>query len=121
MLASGLELIGFRLRHRLGDRLGVLDGVAGSALVACLGLGLVWLLGAVALQTPGARELREPIQRSAILRALNEHLPPSGAILRALRPLRPVPADRGSAGRRAGRPTRASPATRRCAPPAAAS
>jgi hypothetical protein len=91
VLASSLELIGFRLRHRLGDRLGVLDGVAGSALVACLGLGLVWLLGAVALQTPGARELREPIQRSAILRALNEHLPPSGAILRAFARFDPFP------------------------------
>ena len=71
VLASGLELIGFRLRHRLGDTLGVLDGVGGGALVACIGLGLVWIGGAVALQTPGASDLREPIQRSAILRELN--------------------------------------------------
>ena len=47
--------------------LGVLDGLGGAVLVAALGLGLVWLGGAVALHTPGARELREPIQRSAIL------------------------------------------------------
>ena len=31
---------------------------AGALLVATLGLGLVWIAGAVALQTPGARELR---------------------------------------------------------------
>jgi Trypsin-like peptidase domain/Colicin V production protein len=91
ILASGLELLGFHLRRRLGDRLGVLDGVAGSVLVACLGLGLVWIAGAVALQTPGARELREPIQRSAILRELNERLPPSGPILQALARFDPFP------------------------------
>jgi Trypsin-like peptidase domain/Colicin V production protein len=91
IVASGLELLGFHLRHRLGERLGVLDGVAGSILVACLGLGLVWIAGAVALHTPGARELREPIQRSAILQELNEHLPPSGPILQALARFDPFP------------------------------
>jgi S1-C subfamily serine protease len=60
-------------------------------LVACLGLGLAWIAGAVALQTPGARELREPIQRSAILSELNEHLPPSGPILQALARFDPFP------------------------------
>jgi hypothetical protein len=91
IFASGLELLGFQLRYRLGDRLGVLDGVAGAVLVACLGLGLVWIAGAVALQTPGANELREPIQRSTILRELNEHLPPSGPILQALARFDPFP------------------------------
>jgi S1-C subfamily serine protease len=91
VLASGLEVLGFHLRHRLGNRLGVLDGVGGAALVACLGLALVWIAGAVALQTPGARELREPIQRSAILQALNDRLPPSGPILKALARFDPFP------------------------------
>jgi S1-C subfamily serine protease len=59
--------------------------------VGCLGLGLVWIAGAVALQTPGARELREPIQRSAILQELNEHLPPSGPVLQALARFDPFP------------------------------
>jgi hypothetical protein len=95
LLASGLEVIGFQLRHRLPEELGVLDGVGGSALLACLGLFLVWVAGAVALQTPGARELREPIQRSEILRRLNEALPPSGAILNALARFDPFPAIRG--------------------------
>jgi hypothetical protein len=91
VLASVLELVGFRLRHRLPAGLAPLDGAGGGVLVACLGLGLVWIGGAVALQTPGARELREPIQRSAILRELNEHLPPSGSILRAFARFDPFP------------------------------
>jgi hypothetical protein len=91
ILASSLEVLGFRLRGRLGNRLGVLDGVGGGVLVGCLGLGLAWIGGAVALQTPGARELRDSIQRSAILRALNEHLPPSGPILRAFARFDPFP------------------------------
>jgi hypothetical protein len=95
VLASGLELLGFQLRRRLGERLGLLDGLGGSVLVACLGLLLVWIGGAVALQTPGARELRKPIQRSAILRQLNEVLPPSGAILQALARFDPFPSVRG--------------------------
>jgi hypothetical protein len=95
VFASGLELLGFHLRRRLGERLGVLDGVGGSILVACLGLLLVWIGGTVALQTPGARELREPIQRSEILKELNEVLPPSGAILKALARFDPFPSVSG--------------------------
>jgi len=91
LLASGLEVLGFRLRRGLGERLGLLDGLGGSLLVGCLGLGLVWIGGAVALQTPGARELREPIQRSAILQELNDRLPPSGSVLQALARFDPFP------------------------------
>ena len=91
VLASTLELLGFHLRRRMGDRLGLLDGLGGALLVGCLGLGLAWIGGAVALQTPGARELREPIQESAILRELNEHLPPSGPVLQALARFDPFP------------------------------
>lgn len=97
LLATGLEAVGFQLRRRLGDRLGVVDGAGGSVLVACLGLFLVWIAGAVALQTPGARELREPIQRSAILKELNAALPPSGPILQALARFDPFPSIRGPA------------------------
>jgi hypothetical protein len=97
LVASGLELLGFHLRHRLGERLGRFDGAGGAVLVACLGLGIVWIGGAVALQTPGARELREPIQRSAILRELNERLPPSGPVLQALARFDPFPRIEGPA------------------------
>jgi Trypsin-like peptidase domain/Colicin V production protein len=95
IFASGLELLGFRLRSGLGTRLGVLDGVAGALLVAALGVVLVWIGGAVALNTPGARELREPIQRSAILTELNDRLPPSGSVLRTLARFDPFPQIQG--------------------------
>jgi hypothetical protein len=91
LLASVLEVLGFRIRHRLGERLGILDGLGGALLVGAVALGLAWIAGAVALQTPGARELREPIQRSAILAELNDRLPPSGGIIRALARFDPFP------------------------------
>ena len=95
VLASGFELLGFHLRRRMGERIGLLDGVGGALLVACLGLFLVWIGGAVALQTPGARDLREPIQRSAILKELNAVLPPSGPIIQALARFDPFPSITG--------------------------
>ena len=91
LLASGLETLGFRLRSRLGRGAGVVDGVGGAALVACLGLGLAWMGGAVALSTPEARDLRKPIQRSEILQQLNAILPPSGPIIKALARFDPFP------------------------------
>jgi S1-C subfamily serine protease len=91
VLASGLEVLGFHLRGRLSERFGLLDGLGGAVLVACLGLALAWVVGAVALQTPGARELRQPIQRSAILSRLNAALPPSGPLLNALARFDPFP------------------------------
>jgi Trypsin-like peptidase domain/Colicin V production protein len=91
ILASLFELLGFRLRGGLGQRLGLLDGVAGALLVGCLGLFLAWVGGAVALNTPGAGDLREPIQRSKILSELNESLPPSGPLIQALARFDPFP------------------------------
>ncbi len=91
VLASGLELLGFRLRGRLGETLGVADGLGGAGLVAALGLALAWVGGAVALQTPGAADLRQPIQESAILSRLNSALPPSGPLLQALARFDPFP------------------------------
>jgi hypothetical protein len=92
VLASGLEGLGLHLRRRVTlPAIGVLDGLFGAALSACVALGVVWILGSVALQTPGARDLRGDIQRSLILRRLNTLLPPSGAILNALARFDPVP------------------------------
>jgi S1-C subfamily serine protease len=95
VLATALETLGFELRRRMGPALGTVDGAAGSVLVACFGLGLVWVAGAVALQTPGARHLRRDIQRSAILQALNDALPPSGPLLNALARFDPLPSVNG--------------------------
>src|SRR3954451_24263894 len=35
LLATGLEVLGFQLRRRLGPTLGVLDGLGGAVLIAC--------------------------------------------------------------------------------------
>ena len=92
ILASGLEGLGFRLRRALFlPGLGLLDGLLGAALGAALGLGIVWILAAVAAQTPGQDALRADIQRSAVLRELNQLLPPTGSILNALARLDPLP------------------------------
>jgi S1-C subfamily serine protease len=96
LLAVGLESIGRRLRQVIVlPGLGVIDGLLGALLSAVVGLGLAWLFGAVALQTPGARELRGDIQRSEILSRLNDALPPSGPILNALARFDPFPAISG--------------------------
>jgi S1-C subfamily serine protease len=76
-----------------------IDGVGGAVLLAALALGLAWVFGAVALHTPDARELRADIQRSAILRGLNELLPPSGPILRVLNRIDPTPRVKGPEAR----------------------
>ena len=91
ILASLAEVLGFHLRRRLGERLGVLDGIGGALLVGCLGLFLFWVGGAVALNTPGTGDLREPIQRSKILGELNAVLPPSGPLIQALARFDPFP------------------------------
>ena len=97
IFASGLEVLGFHLRRRVGDRLGILDGLGGAVLLGCLALGLTWIAGAVALHTPGARDLREDVQRSEILQQLNAALPPSGPILNALARFDPLPEISGPA------------------------
>ena len=92
VVAVGAEALARRVRSVLRiPGLGIADGLLGAVLSACVGLGLAWLFGAVALQTPGARELRGSIQRSAILSQLNDWLPPSGGILNALARFDPFP------------------------------
>jgi S1-C subfamily serine protease len=92
VLAGGLEGIGLRLRALVRlPGFGIFDGVLGAALSAAVALGIVWVAGAVALQTPGARVLRKEIQRSAILQRLNDVLPPSGSVLNALARFDPFP------------------------------
>lgn len=92
ILAGVLEGLGFRLRRALFlPGLGLLDGLLGAVLGAALGLGIVWILAAVAAQTPGQTALRADIQRSKILRELNQLLPPTGSILNALARLDPLP------------------------------
>ncbi|MGI8592911.1 MAG: MarP family serine protease [Solirubrobacteraceae bacterium] len=93
VLATGLESVGSGLRRRLGRGRGfsAVDGFVGATLTACVALGIAWIAGAVALQTPGARKLRADIQRSVVLRVLNAVLPPSGPVLNALARFDPSP------------------------------
>jgi S1-C subfamily serine protease len=97
LIASGFEGVGVRLRSVLArvPGAGALDGALGSALSATLALAICWVLGAVVLQTPGATQLRVDVQRSGILRRLNEALPPSGPLLNALARFDPVPSING--------------------------
>src|SRR5262249_24257179 len=71
---------------------------------AALALGLAWIVGAVLLQPPGLN-LRRDIQRSTILKALNDVLPPSGFILHALARFDPLPRINGPSVVGVPRPT----------------
>lgn len=96
-LAAVLEGVGVSIRDRLlrgGARRGV-DAVGGAAVTALLALAIVWVVGAVALNAPALEDHRRPLQRSAILGALNEALPPSGPLLNVLNRIDPTPALRG--------------------------
>jgi S1-C subfamily serine protease len=92
LFGSALEALGYGLRRRMtGPSLGMVDGLAGAVLSTGVALGLAWLAGSVVLQAPQAHGLRDDVQRSTILRALNGVLPPSGPILNALARFDPFP------------------------------
>lgn len=98
ILAGGLEGVGWRLRRTLViPGLGMVDGALGALLSAAIGLAIIWIIAAVAVQAPGQAQLRADVQRSAILRGLNHVLPPSGPILNALARLDPLPSIAGPA------------------------
>jgi S1-C subfamily serine protease len=89
--AVSLEGVAHAIRARVLRRDGavVVDAAGGALLLAALALGLAWLFGAAALNTPGAKDLRQAVQRSAILRALNDTFPPSGGLLNILNRIDP--------------------------------
>jgi S1-C subfamily serine protease len=96
MLASGLEGVGLRLRRVfVPSALGWLDGALGALLSAALGLAIVWVLAAVALHADPGTQLRADIERSAIVRRLDELMPPSGSVLNVLASLDPLPSISG--------------------------
>jgi S1-C subfamily serine protease len=98
VLASGFEGLGLHARAALRlPGLRTVDGLLGAVFTACVGLGIAWIVGAVALQSAGPTPLRKDIQRSAILRELNQLLPPSGPILNALARFDPLPSVHGPA------------------------
>ncbi len=96
--AISLESLAHGLRVRLARRGGAvraLDAVGGALLLASLGVALAWLFGAVALNAPGAKELRHSVQESSVLQALNKSFPPSGGLLNALNRIDPGSAIEG--------------------------
>jgi S1-C subfamily serine protease len=95
VLASGFEGIGLRARRVLRfSALRTIDGLLGAVLTACVGLGIAWIAGAVALKSTSSPSLKTKLERSEILRGLDELLPP-GPILNALARFDPLPALRG--------------------------
>ena len=88
--AAGFEGLGNRLRSKLTlPGLSFVDGALGALLTALVGLGVVWIVGAVAVHSAG--DLRYEVQRSQILSRLNKALPPSGPLLNALARFDPFP------------------------------
>src|SRR4051812_2840788 len=84
ILGSLMETLGHGVKRRLRiPGLGFVDGLGGALLSGAVALGLAWLAGAVALQTPGAITFRDEIPRSASLKRLNDALPPTGRVRHA--------------------------------------
>ena len=98
ILAVALDGVALAVRARMGSGpVGAIDGAGGALLLGALAVLVSWALGAVALHAggPDARALRQAVQRSAILGALNDLLPPSGPLLNVLRRIDPTPSVRG--------------------------
>ena len=96
ILAMGFEAVGVRLRRGLRlPFLGVADGLLGALLSATIALALAWIVGVVVVALPGTGSLAADIRSSAILRRLDELLPPSGVVLHALARIDPLPAIAG--------------------------
>ncbi len=97
LVAVTVESLALGLRRRLirGRALHLADGAGGAALIAAVALGLIWVFGAVALHAPGTAQLRGDVQRSLILRRLNDLLPPSGPVIKALDRVDPAPSING--------------------------
>jgi S1-C subfamily serine protease len=99
LTAVTVESFALGLREKIAQRpfLYAADGAGGAALIASVALGLAWVFGAVLLHAPSTAQLRADIQRSLILRSLNDVLPPSGPILNALDRVDPAPTVLGPA------------------------
>jgi S1-C subfamily serine protease len=98
-LAVAFEVVGSTVGAALRGRerrrvLRDLDSAAGVVAGAFVGLAVIWVLGAMALQLPGQARLRREVQRSALLTRLNEIVPPR-TLLNALGRIDPFPSFAG--------------------------
>jgi S1-C subfamily serine protease len=109
LVALGGAVIGAAVLEALGSMAGsffrsglrfpplrALDTAGGVVLGGAAGLALVWIFGAAALLLPGQRSLRESVQRSEVLRRLNDIVPPE-RLLNALARVDPFPSIAGPA------------------------
>ena len=85
-IRGGLKLTPFRF----------VDSIGGLAVGAAAGVALVWVLGATALLVPGQTRLRREVQRSTIVRRLDEQVSPS-RLLGLLGRIDPFPSIAGPA------------------------
>jgi uncharacterized membrane protein required for colicin V production len=78
LLSSLAEMLGVTLRRTMGAVPGLraIDSGAGLVLGAFAGVVLCWAVGAVLLYLPGQSDLRQAVQRSAILGRINDEFPP---------------------------------------------
>ncbi len=88
---------GLAIKRRLrAGPLRLVDSLGGLAFGGLVGLVVIWILAAVALQLPDRLELRRDVQRSAVIRELNDVVPPR-QVLRALARVDPFPSIAGPA------------------------
>jgi len=96
VLATALERIARRIRGSLLiPGIGLADGLLGALFGAVLALGVAWIIAAAVVALRSGPSLREAVQRSVILRNLDEVLPSSGGVLSALARLDPLPTING--------------------------
>jgi S1-C subfamily serine protease len=94
-LAVAFEVVGSTIGARIRGRerrrrVRLLDSSGGVLAGALIGLAVVWVLGAMALQLPGQADLRRAVQRSAVIQRLNSIVPPR-RLLNALARIDPFP------------------------------
>jgi S1-C subfamily serine protease len=91
LISAGAEGLADAMRSAIvSPAARTIDGLLGSVLAIALALGIAWLLSVIVLQTPGIRSHRRAIQRSAILKELNQVLP-ADEVLKALARFDPFP------------------------------
>ena len=92
VVAGVMEGLALSVRGRLGGgRLASIDAAGGAAAFVVLALAIAWVVGALALNAPALRGIRADAQRSLILGAVNDVLPPSGPVLNVLNRIGPIP------------------------------
>lgn len=101
-LAVAFEVLGSTIGARIRGRqrapgVRAVDSAGGVFAGALIGLAVVWVLGAMALQLPGQADLRRAVQRSAVLQRLNSIVPPR-QLLNALARIDPFPSFIGPPG-----------------------